>query len=344
MQKTNIAILGATGAVGQRFIELLDNHPFFETKALLASKNSSDKTYQEACNWIISAQMPESIKNIKVKNCAPEELKEENIEIVFSALPSGAAKISEPAFARAGYKVFSNASAFRMEETTPLMITEINAGSSQELIKKQQAKHGWPGFIITNPNCSTIILALPLKALYDAFGIQKAIVSTMQAISGAGYPGVSSFDILDNVLPYIGGEEEKVETEPLKILEARFPISANCNRVATIDGHFEDLNISLGKNASAEEVKEALSSFSQGQYSNLPTGIENPIIVKDDPNRPQPRLDRDNGNGMAITVGRVRKCNVMENGFKMTILGHNTIRGAAGQSVLNAEWWILNDK
>ena len=342
MKKINIAILGATGTVGQRFIEMLIDHPFFNIKALLASDNSAGKTYAEACNWLVSSTMPQELRAQVLKKCTSSEIENDDIEIVFSALPGSIAQAAEPEFAQAGYKVFSNASTFRMTEDVPLAITEINAQSMVSLVKKQQENRNWPGFIVTNPNCSTIVLCLPLKAIYDSFGIQSVVATTMQAISGSGYPGVSSLDILDNILPYIPGEDEKVEAEPLKILDADFPISATCNRVPTIDGHFETLSVSLGRNASVEEVKECLGNFALDQYSNLPTGLKQPIRVTDDPRRPQVRLDRDTGNGMAITVGRIRKCNVLENGVRMTILGHNTLRGAAGQSILNAEWWVLN--
>ena len=342
MQKINVAILGATGTVGQRFIEMLIDHPFFNIKTLLASDNSAGKTYAEACNWLVSPTMPEQVKSQVLKKCTADEIKDDDIEIVFSALPGSIAQTAEPEFAQAGYKVFSNASTFRMTEDVPLAITEVNAQSMVDLTKKQQQDRNWPGFIVTNPNCSTIVLALPLKAIYDQFGINSVIATTMQAISGSGYPGVPSLDILDNILPYIPKEDEKVETEPLKILDAEFPISATCNRVPTIDGHFETLSISLGKNASVEEVKECLENFAKDKYSNLPTGLAQPIVVSDDPFRPQVRLDRNTGKGMAIIVGRIRKCNVLENGIRMTILGHNTVRGAAGQSILNAEWFVKN--
>ena len=340
MQKINVAILGATGTVGQRFIEMLIDHPYFNIKALLASEKSVGKTYEQACNWLVSPNMPQEVKGQILKNCTANEIKDDNIEIVFSALPGSIAKIAEPAFAQAGYKVFSNASTFRMTDDVPLAITEVNAQSMIDLTKKQQQERNWPGFIVTNPNCSTIVLCLPLKPIYDTFGIKSLVVSTMQAISGSGYPGVPSLDILDNILPYIPKEDEKVEAEPLKILNANFPVSATCNRVSTIDGHFENLSISLEKNASVEEVTECLNNFALDKYSDLPTGIKQPVIVTDNPFRPQVRLDRNTGNGMAITVGRIRKCNVLENGIRMTILGHNTIRGAAGQSILNAEWYI----
>ena len=342
MQKINVGILGATGTVGQRFVDLLIGHPFFNIKALLASDNSAGKTYEQACNWLVSPSMPQVVRSQILKKCKAEEIKDDNIEIVFSALPGSIAGTAEPEFAQAGYKVFSNASTFRMAKDIPLVITEINARSMVYLTKNQQKNCDWPGFIVTNPNCSTIVLCLPLKPIYDKFGIKSVLVTTMQAISGSGYPGVASLDIIDNILPYIPEEDEKVEIEPLKILDADFPISATCNRVPTIDGHFETLSISLEKHANIEEVKECLENFALDKYSSLPTGLKQPIVVTDDPSRPQVRLDRMAGNGMAITVGRIRKCHALKNGIRMTILGHNTIRGAAGQSVLNAEWYIKN--
>lgn len=344
MKKINIAILGATGTVGQRFIDMLIDHPFFNIKALLASEGSAGKKYEEACNWLVTPNMPSQVRDQIIKSCNPGEIKDDDIEIVFSALPGSIAKTSEPEFAEAGYKVFSNASSFRMTEDVPLAITEVNAQSMIDLTERQQKERGWKGFIVTNPNCSTIVLCLPLKAIYDAFGVNQLIVSTMQAISGSGYPGVPSLDIIDNILPYIPKEDDKVEQEPLKILDADFPISATCNRVPTIDGHFETLNISLGKKASVDEIKECLNNFAKDEYSNLPTGLAQPIIVHENPFRPQVRLDRDNGKGMAITIGRIRACKTLENGIRMTILGHNTVRGAAGQSILNAEWYVEKAK
>ena len=345
----NIAILGATGMVGQRFVSMLAFHPYFKIKALLASENSDGRLYSEACNWLVSPKIPEAVKSMIVKKTSPESLIGEDVEIVFSALPSEIAKEVEPKFAGAGIGVFSNASSFRMEEDVPLVVAEINA-DHMELVKVQQANRGWKGFIVTNPNCTTIMMCLPLKALDDGFGVKKVIVSTMQAVSGAGYPGVASLDIVDNVLPYISGEEEKVELEPLKILgtwnmehgtidNADIKISASCQRVPVIDGHLEDLHIGLKKPASIDEIKKALYDFGL-KFKKLPTYPERLIIVSDDPLRPQPKLDRDSGHGMSITVGRIRKDPVLENGVKMSVLGHNTIRGAAGQSILNAEAWV----
>lgn len=340
MPKINIAILGATGAVGQRLVSLLADHPYFKIQALLASEKSAGKTYEEACRWILSSPMPDLAKKMILKNTAVEEIEGEHIEIVFSALPSDNAKIAEPEFARAGYKIFSNASAFRNDPDVPLMITEINTELTIETIKRQQKNRGWKGFIITKPNCTTIILCMALKPLYDAFGIKSCLVSTMQALSGAGYPGVPSLDIIDNVIPFIEGEDEKVEDEPAKILGVKFPISATCHRVGVVDGHLEDLKISLGRKANLDEVKKVLAEFARDKYAHLPSGLAQPIIITGNSYRPQPRLDRDNGNGMAVTIGRIRECPVLENGIRMTILGHNTLRGAAGLSVLSAEWWV----
>jgi aspartate-semialdehyde dehydrogenase len=277
------------------------------------------------------------------------EAREEGIEIIFSALPSDIAKEVEPMFAKKGYMVFSNASAYRMDDDVPLVVTEINA-SHMELVARQQKIRGWSGGIITNPNCSTIILSLALKPIYDAFGIESVIVSTTQAVSGAGYPGVASLDIIDNVIPFIEKEEEKMQSEARKILgdfsegavtRASFPISASCHRVATLDGHLLDMHISLHNPSDVDTIQKELIRFGKS-FSHLPTAPKDTFIVTSDPFRPQPRLDRDSGRGMSITVGRIRKDTVLKNGVKMTVLGHNAIRGAAGQSILNAEWWFKN--
>jgi aspartate-semialdehyde dehydrogenase len=336
--KINVAILGATGAVGQRFVEMLVGHPYFNIKTLLDRKELAGQPYGQVCHWFISGKMPESVSSMVLKPAEPESLVEDEVEIVFSAIPAEIAKILEPKFAYSGYKVFSKASAFRLEEDVPLLMAEINP-HALKLIKIQQKKRGWPGFISTDPNCSTIILSLVLKPLLEAFGINQVIVSTMQAVSGAGYPGVPSLDIIDNVIPYIKREEEKLESETLKILEADFKISASCHRVATTDGHLEDLHLSLKRKASLEEIKKVLADFGK-DFKRLPTSPEKLLIVTDDPFRPQPKLDRLAGKGMSITIGRIRDDPALENGVKMNILGHNTIRGAAGQSILNAEFWF----
>jgi len=342
MKKIGVAVLGATGMVGQRFIQLLINHPYFEIRGLMAQKEFVGKRYREVCNWIISEEIPSEVREISIKEASPEAIADDNVEIVFSAVPAEAAKELEPRFAWAGYKVFSNASAFRMEKDVPLLMAEVNP-SHLALIKEQREKRGWKGFIVTNPNCTTIVLTLVLKPLLDNFGIGRIVVSTMQALSGAGYPGVASLDILDNVLPYIKNEEEKVEEEPLKILDANFKISVSCHRVAVIDGHLEDLHISFPQKVEVEKVKETLENFGS-DFKRLPSSPEKLIIVREESFRPQPRLDRMAGNGFSITVGRIREDRALENGIKMNIFGHNTIRGAAGQSVLNAEYWVENQR
>lgn len=338
MQKHKIALLGATGAVGQRFLDLLQNHPYFETAALCGSERSAGKKYKDAVNWIVSKDIPEKYKEMEVILPDPSKIPE-RVEIIFSAIPPEAAKDIEGGLAKAGYKIFSNTRTFRMEEDVPLLVAEINADKIN-IIEKQKDR-GWKGFIVTNPNCIAIPLSIALKPIYDAFGIKQAVVSTMQAISGAGYPGVASLDIVDNVIPFIGGEEPKVISETQKILDAKFPISPSCHRVAVIDGHMIDARISLEKKASPKEVKEVLRLFKgQTEGLNLPSAPSEIISVREEDARPQPRVDRMAGNGMGITVGRVREGEVLENEIKMIILGHNTIRGAAGCSLLNAEYYL----
>lgn len=339
MKKINVAILGATGMVGQRFVEMLSNHYYFQLKTLMAEKKLVNKPYNKACKWLISREMPENVRSIVIKEGDPQSLINEEVEIVFSALPPDVAKELEPKFASAGYKVFSNTPAFRMEKDVPLLIAEINS-HHLKLLKIQQKKRDWKGFIIAAPNCTALILTLVLKPLLDNFGIEKVIVSTMQAISGVDY--LSSYDIIGNILPHIKEEEEKVETEPLKILDANFKISASCHRVSTIDGHLEDLHISLKKKVFLDHVKKVLTDFGR-DFKKLPTSPEKLLILTNDPFRPQPKLDYLAGNGMSITIGRIREDPALKNGIKLNILGHNTIRGAAGQSILNAEFWVENN-
>ena len=346
--KKNVAILGATGMVGQRFVSLLQNHPFFCISGLVGSERSRGKRYAEICRWLLKDQLPSETGALELRGSGEfGEAREEDIEIIFSALPSDIAKEVEPIFAKKGYIIFSNASAYRMDDDVPLVVAEINA-SHMELVEYQRERRGWIGGIITNPNCSTIIMSLVLKPIYDAFGIESVIVSTMQAASGAGYPGLASIDIIDNVIPFIEKEEEKMHNEGRKILgdfldgivkNASFPISASCQRVATLDGHLLDIHISLHNPSDIDTIQKVLTQFGKS-CSHLPTAPKETIIVTSDPLRPQPRLDRDAGRGMSITVGRIRKDNVLKNGVKLTVLGHNAIRGAAGQSILNAEWWV----
>lgn len=334
------AVLGATGNVGQIFIQLLEGHPWFEVSVVAASERSEGKTYGEASRWRQSTPIPEAVAEMGVVAIDPRAIKD--IDVVFSALPSAVARKAEEDFASAGYVIVSNASAHRMDLDVPLLNPEINC-SHVSLIEEQRRKRNWDGAIVTNPNCAATALSLPLKPIYDEFGIKSVFVSTMQAISGAGYPGVASLDIVDNVIPYIGGEEEKVETETQKILgspskPANFKVSASCNRVPTLDGHLEAVFVETKKMAEPKAVAVAMENFvGEPQKLNLPSAPKKPIVVRQEKDRPQTRLDRMEGNGMSTIVGRIRKDTVL-NGVKFIVLGHNTIRGAAGCGVLNAEY------
>jgi len=341
-KKYRVGILGATGTVGQRFVQLLENHPQFEITALAASDRSAGKVFAEACAWKLAGTIPEYVREIVVQPIDPPL----DCDIVFSSLPSSAAREAEEAFARAGYPVISNSSSYRMDEDVPLLIPEINA-DHVALIERQKQKRGFgKGFIVTNPNCAVISIAPPLAALHRRFGVEAAVVTTLQAVSGAGYPGVASLDIFDNVIPYIAGEEPKVETESQKILGkisddgiavADFALSAQCFRVPVIDGHTASVRVDLREKATLEDVVNAMTSFpSLGLFSSP----ERFIDVTDEPSRPQPRLDRDNGKGMTITVGRVFPDNIFD--YRFVSMSHNTVRGAAGSAVLNAE--LLIDK
>jgi aspartate-semialdehyde dehydrogenase len=339
-RKYRVGILGATGTVGQRFIQLLEGHPQFEVTALAASDRSAGKPYAEACAWKLAGNIPESVRQIEVQPIEPPL----DCEIVFSSLPSNVARETEEAFARAGYPVISNSSCYRMDEDVPLLIAEINH-DHLGLIETQQKKRGFgKGFIVTNPNCAVASFAPPLAALHRKFGVESVAVTTMQAISGAGYPGVSSMDISDNVLPYIAGEEPKVETEAQKILgefangsitHADFTVSAQCFRVDVIDGHTASVRVNLKNTSTLEDVVEAMKSFPVLDLHSSPVHF---IEVLDEPSRPQPRLDRDNGKGMTITVGRIFPDNVFD--YRFVSLSHNTVRGAAGSAILNAELLI----
>ena len=338
--KIPVGILGATGAVGQKFVKLLENHPWFETTELAASDRSAGKPYKDATVWRQYSPIPDSLGKKIVKPCEP------NLEckVVFSGLDASVAGEVEQAFAKAGYIVVSNSKNHRMDEDVPLLVPEINA-DHLGLLTAQRRRRGWGGAIVTNPNCSTIGLVMALAPLDRAFGVKRVIVTTMQAVSGAGFPGVPSIDILGNVVPFIGGEEEKLTIETVKILgkldgeRVRYAdcrISAHTNRVAVEDGHLECVSVELGKPASPEEVADVLANFrSLPQELNLPFAPERPIIVVADQDRPQPRLDRDAGNGMSAVVGRIRPCEVFD--IKFLVLSHNTIRGAAGAAILNAE-------
>lgn len=339
-----VGILGATGSVGQRFAQLLENHPWFTVTALGASDRSVGKRYS-ATAWRLSANAPANVRDLTLLDCQPSA--DWDCDVVFSALPGEIAGETEEAFAAAGYKVFSNAKNHRTDPDVPLMIPESNPNHSA-VITAQRAQRGWDkGFIVTNPNCTTIHLVLALKPLYDAFGLKKVLVTSLQAVSGAGYPGVPSLDIIDNVFPFIGGEEDKVETEPLKLLGAvnedksgfvmaDFRISATCTRVAVREAHTETVSVELGRKASLQEVAEVLQNFRAApQELLLPSAPAHPVLLRTEADRPQPLLDRDGEGAMATTVGRLRPCNILD--YKFVLTGHNTIRGAAGASILNAE-------
>lgn len=344
--KRKVAILGATGAIGQRYIQLLQGHPWFEIEVLAASERSAGKKYREACNWVMESDLPKEMAGMTVVDAKVEAVeKSGNVDLIFSSLPGELAGPVEEEFA-ALYPVFSKASAHRMEKDVPLLIPEVNP-AHLALVPLQQKNRGWKGFITTDPNCSTIQMAITLKPLMQ-FGIRQVMVTTMQALSGAGYPGVPSLDIIDNVVPYIGKEEEKMECESNKILgtfdgktiqNAEFAVSACCNRVHVKDGHLESIFVKLGQNPSVEDVEENFRAFKgEPQKLKLPSAPRSPIVVRKEPNRPQPRFDRDAGGGMTVTVGRIRKDPIMT--LKYTCLGHNTIRGGAGAGVLSAEFAV----
>jgi len=340
-KKIRAGVLGATGLVGQRLVSLLAGHPWFELTEVAASERSSGKTYAEAVQWHLEAPIPAAARDLVVRSLDPSL----QCDFVFSALDASVAGGAEEDFARAGYPVVSNSRNHRMDPDVPLLIPEVNA-AHLDAISLQQKNRGYDtGFIVTNPNCSTAGLVLVLKPLADVFGLEKIFVVTLQAMSGAGYPGVASLDIQGNVVPFIGGEEEKMESEPQKLLgkwngerfvDAGLGISAHCNRVPVIDGHLECVSVSLKKIASLAEVSEALRNFEvSSELAGLPSALRSPVIVLDEENRPQPRRDVNAGNGMAAVVGRVRECPLLD--VKLTLLSHNLVRGAAGAALLNAE-------
>jgi len=341
--KLPIGILGATGMVGQRFIQLLENHPWFEVAWVAASDRSSGKLYGDAAKWRLDTPLPERIARMTVQPADPAGAP----KIIFAALDAAFARELEPKFANAGCAVVSNSSAYRMAPNVPLVIPEINA-EHLHLIEEQPSRAESGGYMVTNPNCSTIGLVMALKPIETRFGIEKIFVTTMQAVSGAGYPGVPSMDILGNVVPYIGSEEEKMEAETLKLLgrmdgHSVIPldaiVSASCNRVAVEDGHTECVSIKLGNKlgraVTHEDLLAAWAEFKPLAGQGLPTAPDQPVEWAPQPDRPQPRLDRNRGKGMAVTVGRLRPCPVLD--WKFTVLSHNTIRGAAGAAILNAE-------
>ncbi len=337
--RQKVGILGATGIVGQRFIQLLENHPWFEVAWLAASDRSSGKVYAEAVRWKLDTPLPDAIASMKVSPAIPEGAP----KVIFAALDAEIAREMEPAFAAAGCAVISNSSAFRMQADVPLVIPEVN-GDHLSLLEGQSWRKQSGGYIVTNPNCSAIGLVLALKPLAERFGLESIFVSTMQAVTGAGYPGVASLDILGNVIPYIKNEEEKLEAETLRLLGTLrggrvepldASVSAHCNRVPVEDGHTESVSIKLTAKASREEILAAWREFTPLSGLRLPSAPRQPVEFTSADDRPQPRLDRMRGKGMTATVGRLRPCGALD--WKFTVLSHNTIRGAAGAALLNAE-------
>jgi len=344
--RIDVTILGATGVVGQRFVRRLQRHPWFRVKHLAASSRSEGKAYRDACAWRLGGDpsTDEAYGGLAGQVLVPATPESAPAQVVFSALDSGPAAAIEPAFAAAGSLVFSNASAFRMEPDVPLLVPEANA-DHLGLLAHQRMERGWSGGIITNPNCTSTVAVVVLAALHRRFGVEQVQLTSMQAISGAGYPGVPSLDILGNIVPFIRTEEEKVEEELPKMLgrlaggainPAPCVISAACHRVPVLEGHSEALSLKLGGDPAPEAVVEALRSFrADPQQLELPSAPKVPIVVYDDPMRPQVRLDVERDDGMSVHVGRVRRCPLL--GIKLFLVGHNTERGAAGASVLNAE-------
>jgi aspartate-semialdehyde dehydrogenase len=337
-QKIPVGILGATGVVGQRFIQLLENHPWFEVSWLAASDRSAGQAYGDAAKWRLKTPLPDRVRKMKVSTAAPDGAP----KVIFAALDAGIARELEPQFAAAGCAVVSNSSAFRMEPNVPLIIPEVNP-DHLSLIEKQCWRKDSRGYIVTNSNCSAMGLVLALAPLHRNFGIASVFVTTMQAVSGAGYPGVASLDILGNVIPYIAKEEEKMEEETGKLLgtlkgdhveQADFTMTAHCNRVAVEDGHTESVSVKLKRKAAPDEIIAAFNAFPPVP-EQLPTAPAQPIFYDPAPDRPQPRFDVDRGKGMTVSVGRLRPCGVLD--YKFTVLSHNTIRGAAGAALLNAE-------
>jgi aspartate-semialdehyde dehydrogenase len=343
-EKIPVGVLGATGTVGQRFVERLAGHPWFVVTALAASERSAGRPYGEAARWRLPSRLPDEIASLKVRSVG-EELP---CRAVFSALDAGIARDVEPFFARSGVFVFSNASAHRMDDDVPLLIPEINPDSLL-LLKRQRERRGWSGALVTNANCSAMFVTMALAPLEGAFGVERAFVSTMQAVSGAGYPGVASLDILGNVIPDIPGEAEKIEREVAKILggardglagPAALVVSAMTNRVPVEDGHTESISVGLVRKALAEEVEAAWGDFrGREEVTRLPSAPPRPVIYLREPGRPQPRRDVDLEKGMCAVVGGLKTCTLLD--WKFTVLGHNTVRGAAGASILNAELAVV---
>lgn len=341
MAKIPVAVLGATGLVGQRLVRRLVDHPWFELVALTGSERSQGKRYADVVRWRLPGDPPAEVADMIVQPSDPAHVP---ARLVFSALPSSIAGDIEAAFAQAGALVSSNARNYRMDADVPLVLPEVNP-EHLALLHVQRRQRGWAGGIVTNANCVAIPLTLALKPLHDAFGVERVFVVTMQAISGAGYPGVASLDIVDNVIPFISGEEPKIESEPLKMLgalqgetvaQAPIAISAQANRVATRDGHMLCVSVGLKRRATPAEVADVLRAYrGKPQELALPSAASTPIVVRDEDDRPQPVRDRDAAGGMAITVGRIRECPLFD--IKFVALGHNTERGAAAAALLNGE-------
>jgi aspartate-semialdehyde dehydrogenase len=341
MKQIPVAVLGATGSVGQRFVSLLDNHPWFKIVALAASDRSIGQVYSKACRWVLAEPLPDWAREMVVVPAAPQAI---DAKVVFSALPTDLARDIEPQFAQAGFAVCSNASAYRRANDVPLLLPEVNADHIA-LVPEQRRFRGWSGCIITNPNCTSTGLTVVLKALDDSFGVKKVFAVSLQALSGAGYPGVSSMDINDNVIPFIGGEEDKVEWEPRKMLGklindqiqlADIIFSAHANRVAVIDGHTVCVSVEFSNTVAPADAVRAMSSYhAPASARDLPSAPKPVIVLRDELDRPQPRLDRMTGGGMTTVVGRVRPDPMFH--LKFVVLSHNTIRGAAGGSIYNAE-------
>jgi len=346
-EKIPVAILGATGTVGQKFVRLLADHPWFEIAAVAASASSAGRRYAEAARWREPVALPADLGDMIVRECVSPL----PARIVFSALDAEVAGPIEQEFAQAGAYVVTNTRTHRMEPDVPLMIPEANA-DHLSLIDRQHKERGWKGAILANPNCSTAALTLALLPLHRAYGVERLFVSTMQAVSGAGYPGVASLDIVGNVIPHIGGEEDKIERESRKVLgtlsdgvvqPAEFAVSAHSNRVAVVDGHMMTVSVGFTRRVAPQEALVALREFRAPRcIADLPSSPALPVEVDDRTDRPQPRLDLDRGRGMAVTVGRVRACPILD--IRMVVLGHNTIRGAAGQAIQIAELLVAEGR
>lgn len=337
MRRLKLGILGATGLVGQRLIDRLREHPWFDVVAVASSPRSVGRRFGDAVRWVLPEAPPPSVADLAVRECRAERM--EGCDLLLSALDAAVAREVEPELRAAGFAVVSNSSAHRMDDDVPLLVPEVNH-AHLSLVETQRARHGG-GFIVTNPNCSVIGLALALAPLHARYGLRRALVTTLQAVSGAGLSGPTTLELLDNVLPYIAGEEEKIECELAKILgessgPAEIEVSASCHRVAVSDGHLEAVSLELQREVDPAGAEEALRAFRTPEpLRGLPSALEHPLRLRAEPDRPQPRLDRDAGRGMAVVVGRVRRCPVL--GLKLSLLSHNAIRGAAGGALLSAE-------